>query len=160
MYYLYICFIHFISLLHPFYVSVTDVKHNSKSKNLEISCRIFTDDLEAALVKKYQTKLNILKPGSNEQADKFILDYLQKHLQVKVEGKIVPLTYLGFEIEGEAAWCYLEAPNIAQVKNIEIKNDILFEEHAGQTNMVHVTIKNIRKSTKLDNPENTFSLSF
>jgi hypothetical protein len=29
---------------HPFFISVTEINHNSGDKNLEISCKIFTDD--------------------------------------------------------------------------------------------------------------------
>ena len=37
------------SPVHPFFVSVTEINHNAGDKNLEISCKIFTDDFEAAL---------------------------------------------------------------------------------------------------------------
>ena len=30
---------------HPIFVSVTEIEHNNKDKTLEISCKIFTDDL-------------------------------------------------------------------------------------------------------------------
>ena len=115
-----------LNFLHPFFVSVTEVKHNDKTKNLEISCKVFFDDFEAALEKKYQTKLNILKPTENTQINPIIQDYLQKHLQIKINGKPVNAKYLGFEIEEDAAWCYLEIPKVNQLKRLEIRNDILF----------------------------------
>ena len=31
---------------HPFHVSVIEINHNAADKNLEISCKIFTDDFE------------------------------------------------------------------------------------------------------------------
>ena len=34
------------STYHPIFVSVTEIEHNAKDKTLEISCKIFTDDLE------------------------------------------------------------------------------------------------------------------
>ena len=150
----------FLNFLHPFFVSVTEVKHNDKTKNLEISCKVFFDDFEAALEKKYQTKLNILKPTENAQINPIIQDYLQKHLQIKLNGKPVNAKYLGFEIEEDAAWCYLEIPKVNQVKRLEIRNDILFDEHASQTNLLHVTVKGKRQSTKLDNPESNAAFAF
>ncbi len=43
----------FIALLHPFYVSVIEINHNTKDATAEISIRIFTQDLETTL-QKYQ----------------------------------------------------------------------------------------------------------
>ena len=39
-------------ILHPFYVSVTEINHNAADKTLEISCKMFTEDLEEILEKK------------------------------------------------------------------------------------------------------------
>jgi len=36
---------------HPLYISVTEVNHNAKDKILEVSCKLFTNDFEAALEK-------------------------------------------------------------------------------------------------------------
>jgi hypothetical protein len=149
-----------LAFLHPFFVSVTEVNHNDKTKNLEISTKIFFNDLEAALEKHYQKQLDILKPAQREQLDPLINEYLQKHLQLSVNGKPVKLKYLGYEIEQDAAWCYLEVPQVSKVKQIEIRNDVLFAEHDSQTNMVHITVKGNRKSTKLDNPESKFVANF
>ncbi|HEU4472678.1 MAG TPA: DUF6702 family protein, partial [Flavisolibacter sp.] len=44
---------------HPFYISVTEVNHNRADKTLEISCKIFADDLEETLEKSYKTQLDI-----------------------------------------------------------------------------------------------------
>jgi hypothetical protein len=149
-----------LAFLHPFFVSVTEVNHNDKTKSLEISTKIFFNDLEAALEKHYQKQLDILKPAQREQLDPLINEYLQQHLQLSVNGKPVKLKYLGYEIEQDAAWCYLEVPQVGRVKQIEIRNDVLFAEHDSQTNMVHITVKGNRKSTKLDNPESKFVANF
>ncbi len=153
-------FLSLVFLVHPFYVSVTEVTHNSKTKRLEISCKIFFNDLEAALEKQGKTQLDILKPEQRDRIDLLLNDYLQQHLQLRINGKPVALKYLGYEIEQEAAWCYLEVLPVNRVKQIEIKNDILFSEHASQTNMLHLTVNGARKSTKLDNPESVFKVSF
>lgn len=149
-----------LSLLHPFYVSVTEVNHNNKTNSLEISTKIFFNDLEAALEKEHKTQLDILKPGERGRLDPLINEYLQKHLQLLVNGKPVKLKYLGFEIEQEAAWCYLEVLQVNQVKQIHIRNDVLFAEHDTQANMIHITVKGKRQSTKLENPESKFLATF
>lgn len=156
-------FISLISLLysgHPFFVSITEIRQNEKNKNLEISCRIFFDDLEKTLEKKYHQKVNILKPADPAKVNQMVADYLGKQLQLKANGKTVKMKYLGYEIEEDAAWCYLEAPQNMPVKHLEVNNVILFAEHPEQQNMVHVTIGQKRKSTKLDNPDGRFTFDF
>ena len=41
---------------HPFYISITEINHNAKDKTLEISCKMFAEDLEETLNKNYKTK--------------------------------------------------------------------------------------------------------
>lgn len=155
-----ILLISFLHIFHPFYVSVTEVVQNPKTKTLQVSTRIFFDDFEKALDRKYQTKVNILKPADRKKVDLLIADYVQKHLQIKINQKALTLKYVGYEIEEDAAWCYFETQQIAPVKNLDIVNDILFDEHESQSNMVHVTINGKRKSTKLDNPKSQARLTF
>ena len=157
---LHLVFLNILYFLHPFFVSVTEITHNPKSKNLEISCKIFFNDLEDALEKQSRTSLDILKPAQRDKINPLLNEYLQQHLQLKVNGKPVRLKFLGYEIEQDAAWCYLEGPGVNKIKQIEIKNDILFREHNSQTNMLHVTVNDTRKSTKLDNPESIYKATF
>jgi hypothetical protein len=148
------------SFFHPFYVSLTEVQHNEKAKRLEVSCRIFSNDLEAVLEKQNQTALDILQPAGRARIEPLIRDYLQKHFQVLVDGRPVNFRFLGYETEEDATWCYLEAVQVNQVNRLEVRNDLLFTEHPTQTNMLHITVKGKRQSTKLDNPNNKAVFNF
>lgn len=149
-----------MTLLHPFYVSVTEIRHNAPKKELEVSCRIFADDFEKALKAQYNTTFDIIRPVNRNQVDALIKDYLSKHLMITINDKVVPLAYLGYKIEENAAWCFLEATNVPNAQRISIKNDILYETHASQTNMIHMVVNETRQSTKLDNPASTASFKF
>jgi hypothetical protein len=155
--FIFLTWLHFV---HPFYVSMTEVQHNEKAKRLEVSCKLYANDLEAALEKNYQTKIDILKPQDRARIEPLIQDYLGKHFQVMVDGKPVTFRFLGYEIEEDATWCYLEAARVNQVKRLEVKNDLLFAEHPTQINMLHVTVKGRRQSTKLDNPQSQAAFRF
>lgn len=152
--------ISFFHFFHPFYVSVTEITQNPKTKTVQVSVRVFFDDFENALDHKYKAKLNILKPVDRKKVDLLIADYLQKHLQIKANQKPLLLKYIGYEIEEDAAWCYFETEKLGTIKNFDIRNDILFDEHDSQSNMVHVTLNGQRKSTKLDNPKAEARLTF
>lgn len=138
--------------LHPFFVSITEINHNAKDKELEISCRIFTDDFEKTLTAAYKTKIDILHPADKKKVEGYINDYISKHLQIKVDGKAAILKFIGYEQQEEAIWNYFEIKDVATLKTIEITNNVLFESHEEQTNIVHVTVNGTRQSRELINP--------
>jgi HSP20 family molecular chaperone IbpA len=150
----------FLHLFHPFYVSVTEIEQNQKHKTVQVSVRIFFDDFEKALDKKYKVKVNILNPTDRKQLDLLMAGYIKEHLKINANGKNLELKYQGYEIEEDAAWCYFETAEVASVKELKVKNDILFEQHAAQSNMIHAIVNGLRKSTKLDNPKSQATFSY
>ena len=149
-----------LNSFHPFYVSVTQIEQNRETKTIQVSVRVFFDDFEAALDKRYNTKINILKPSNRKKVDLLIADYIENHLKIKTNGKPVPLKYVGYEIEEEAAWCYFEADKQETVQSLTIMNNILFEQHPAQINMIHAIVNGRRKSIKLDNPANSVTFTY
>jgi hypothetical protein len=66
----------FVSLMHPFFISVIEINHNAKEATVEISVRVFTEDFEKTLQKRTTTRLDIIKPPDNAFLDKQIGAYL------------------------------------------------------------------------------------
>nr|WP_068890125.1 DUF6702 family protein [Pedobacter panaciterrae] len=149
-----------LNIFHPFYVSVTEIDHNQKTKTVQVSVRVFFDDFESALDKRYKTSINILKPKDRKQLDGLISDYIKSHLQIRANNKLLTLKYIGYQIEEDAAWCYFESEKIESIQKLGIQNDVLFEQHDSQINMIHATVNGKRKSTKLDNPEKSVEFSY
>ncbi|MEO8760164.1 MAG: DUF6702 family protein [Bacteroidia bacterium] len=149
-----------VAFVHPYYVSVTEIKHNAVKKTVEISCRMFTDNIENAIEKLNKTQLDLLHPKDRNEANKLLLDYINKHLVIKVNQKIITFKFIGYEKEEEAIWCYLEADNIENVKNILIENSLLYDFLPAQINMMHITVNDKRQSTKVTNPEKKAEFNF
>lgn len=150
----------FSSLFHPFYVSVFTIDQEKDAKNLEISCRIFFDDLEDALEKEQHMAIDLVKPDNKEKTDRYLAEYFKKNLRIQANGKVLSLQYLGYSIEDDAAWCFLEASDVGTIREMTVLNSVLYTSHDKQSNIMHVTIGGVRKSTKLDNPKTKASFSF
>lgn len=146
--------------LHPIFVSVTTIEHNASAKTLEISCKIFTDDLETTLRKKYNTKVDLLDVKFAPAMNKLVNDYIQKHLMVKADGKTVVLNFIGFEQQEEGIITYFEVKNISKLTKLEVVDTILYDEKPQQLQIIHVTVKGERKSSRLNNPDATASFVF
>jgi len=116
------------SFYHKFYVSISEVNHNKETAALEISMKIFTDDLEAALEADTSEKLWIGDPEREVIAtDSLLAIYFDKKLTLNINGKERKAVFLGKELEADVTWCYLEIQDVPAVKSVSIDNRILME---------------------------------
>lgn len=145
---------------HPFYVSVVEIHHNSPEKALEVSCRIFIDDMENVLKQNYKTAVDLSSAKQQAQNDKLVADYIAKHLALNADGKALSLAYVGYEKDSESVFCYFEVPGVTTVKNLKLTNSILQDLTSDQINIMHVTVGGTRKSYKLDYPKKEASFTF
>ena len=140
----------FVALLHPIHLSVSEIEYSEKNKALQITSRIFTDDLTSAIrLSRNEPELDIFEPKNGLTSNQLILDYLTQHLKVKVDGKLQKIQLLDKEKEGPALICYIDIANIEKVKSLEVFNDIITEIHDDQSNLVHVTYKGPIRSVRL-----------
>ena len=150
----------FINTHHPIFVSVTEINHNAANKSLEISCKIFTDDLEQTLRQQNKIRIDLLNPASKQAMNVLVNNYIQKHLQLKADDKAVVLEFLGFEQQEEGIISYFEVKNMATVKKLDVTNTILYESRPQQMQIIHVMVNGERKSSHLDNPDEKASFLF
>jgi hypothetical protein len=148
------------NIIHPFYVSIIEINHNAKDKSIEISVRIFSDDLETALGKYNHNNIDLAKPANKPIIDKYINQYIQNKLHIFIDGQPINFVYVGYEIQKESTWCYFEETNVNRVKKVNIKSDLLYELQPQQMNIFHVKVNGIEKSYKLDNPATEANFSF
>ena len=147
-------------LNHPFYVSVTEIDYKSKNKILEISCKMFTNDLESVLEKKDRVKVDLSHPADKNGADKLIGEYVASHLHIKVNGREIPFRMIGSEQESDGTWSYFEADGIPAIKRIDLSNSLLYDAFPQQINIIHITVDGVRKSTQVTNPDPGAYLEF
>ncbi len=150
----------FLTFIHPFYVSVIDVNHNAKDKNVEISIRIFVDDFEATLKKNYNKNIDLHKSTNDVQVNKLITNYIESKLQVAIDGKPKTMQYLGFEIQKESVWIFLEVNEIPHLKKINFNCNLLYDYQDKQMNIFNVKANGVEKNNKLDYPKNNFEIVF
>lgn len=146
---------------HPLYITVTEVNYNAEDKNLEISCKIFTDDFENALTLHNQGKIDLTNPKDKAVTDKQVYDYIKTNLQIKLDGKPISLEFVGYEKEQDAVWSYLQVANTTKApKTIEIYNTLLYDIYDKQINLMHVSVSGSRKSTRLNYPDKDAKVQF
>ena len=144
-------FLHICMLAaHPIHVSVTEIAFDKPEKELEITSRIFIDDLETSIRNELNlSTLDLLKPVNGQTTEKLIGQYIRKHVVILLDGKAQPIKYLGQEVEGDALVCYMIVPDVKSFSTIKIQNDIIMELYPDQSNLVHITREGKTRSMRL-----------
>ena len=145
---------------HPYYISLVDVKYNAKQSSMQISTRMFTNDLEDALRKTSKTSVDILNPKVKSQADSILFSYIKQRLSFTVNSKKQKLSFIGYEKEDESIWAYLEIKKVSNPQKIIIDTKLLYDFLPNETNIVHLEINGNKKSSKVTNPDSKVEFNF
>ena len=144
----------FVSLtsmaVHKFYVSVNQIDFVPKKKALEITSRIFIDDLDLALEKKFKKKVYLATSRETADAKELLQKYFSEKFLVKVNGQQMQINFLGKEEEENVLICYFNIKDVQKVTFLEIKNTVLMELY-DQQHIFHTNISGEKKSILLTN---------
>lgn len=140
---------------HKFYVSITQVHWNEKRQRLEITKRLFIDDLQLALQNKFGGTFHI---GSNLEASteelKFI-EYISEMLKIQVNAKPYALQFVSKVVEDDVLVSHWVIQKVTKINTIEVSNRTFFNVLPEQQNIIHTRIKSDKKSLLLtfDHPQ-------
>jgi len=141
----------FISLssfaFHKFYMGVYQVNYVPEKKMIQITSRIFIDDLNNGMEKKYHKKTSVGTEKETPEDLDLLKKYLAENFTIKINGQSKAITFLSKEVEaGDVLVCYSRIKDIDKFKTIEISNTILVDWNPEQQNITHVTAFGIKKS--------------
>ncbi len=137
-------------MVHPIHVSITEISYNTQARALQITVRLFIDDLETAVRQQTrQPELDLLAPAAGTTTDKLVAAYLQERFTVTLDGKRQSWNYLGHEKEGPALIAYIEIEKARKFKSIEVLNGCMHEIYDDQNNIVNVNYQQTVKSLRL-----------
>lgn len=144
--------------IHPFHVGSAEFRYSPKSKTVQVTARLFMDDLERAVREKYQVNVAFLRPADRASMEKLLIQYCNEYLKLKVDGQMMRLNFIGYEEDKEGVNLYLESPVLPKTPaKVEMGVSLLYNIFDDQINLVHIIIGNQRVSKKLDYPNRYFS---
>ena len=139
------------STVHKFYVSTTKIEYVEQQQSVQIISKLFIDDLEEVLRKRYDE--SIVLNANNESEEDFVKRYLLQKVQITINGIPATLEYIGKEYEVDVIKVYFEINDIMEFNTIEIENMVLFDLFDEQQNIIHLKTADSRRSLIL-NKEN------
>lgn len=136
---------------HKFYVSIYQINYNQKKQVLEITSRIFIDDLNDGLKLRYNKKTHIGEPTESPEDLVLLKKYLQENFSIKTNNLPKSMIFLSKELQGNVVVCYLKIIDISKIKTIEIENHCLLDLNPQQQNIIQTTIYEKKQSLLLTN---------
>lgn len=133
---------------HKFYISVTNVNYSEKDAAVQITTRLFLDDMNAVLKERYGISSALGTEDESELHTTYFEKYLRSKFLVAINGKQVEYTLLGKKYDTDMVICYIEIPDVSlpDLKSIEISNEVLTDLFDEQQNVVHFKVNGKKKS--------------
>lgn len=154
----------FVSLssfgVHKFYVSIYQINFVPEKKMLQITSRIFMDDLNYVLEKNFKKRVNIGEPIENEEDVVMMKKYINDNFSIKINGKQKQINFLSKEIDNNVVICYFNVKDISKITSIEIQNKMLLDLNSDQQNIIQTNINGKKKSLMLEGESFTDILKF
>jgi hypothetical protein len=132
--------------VHKFYMAIYQINYAPEKKMLQVTSRIFVDDLDKTLEKKYNKKFYLGTDKETAESIDFLKKYFAQNFTIKVNGQSKNMNFLSKEMDGDVLVCYSSIKDISKINSLEIYNSLLIDCFAEQQNIVHVTAFGTKKS--------------
>lgn len=137
-----------VPLFHPNHVSVTDIVLNSKSKTMEVTIRLFAEDVENVIRKYHESQFNLDENTVDGVANETMAKYISDHFKLSIENSGVEIRFLGMELKDDMVFCYLESSQVESSGTLKIENTLLVDIQEEQVNFNHFKVNGEIKSVK------------
>lgn len=127
-------------------MAIFQVNYAPEKKMLQITSRIFMDDLNLALEKKYGKKTNLGLEKETVEDLNLLKKYFNENLIIKVNGQSKPVVFMSKDVEGDILICYSRVSDVAKLQTAEINNTLLTHWNSEQQNILHFNAFGEKKS--------------
>ncbi|MEO7977055.1 DUF6702 family protein [Flavobacterium sp.] len=132
---------------HKFYMGIFQVNYAAEKKMLQITSRIFVDDLNKGIEKKYNKKAFIGTDKETSADVELLKKYLSENFTIKINGQPKPISFLSKELEADDVLvCYSRITAVEKFKTLEILNSVLSDWNAEQQNITHISAFGTKRS--------------
>jgi hypothetical protein len=116
-------------------LSNTSIEFNAETRAIEITSKIFTDDLEHAIEAQCY-RYHSLYPHTPEVFE-LVKKYIGEKLSLQVAGRNVILNFIGYSVDNDMTTLFIEG-NYFDPNQVIVNNTILLDLYSDQQNIVEV----------------------
>jgi hypothetical protein len=128
-------------------MGVFQVHYAAEKKMIQITSRIFVDDLNKGIEKKYNKKTFIGTDKETPADVDLLKKYLSENFAIKINGQLRPIAFLSKELEADDVLvCYSRITAVEKFKTLEITNTVLTGWNTEQQNITHISAYGTKRS--------------
>ncbi len=133
---------------HDLHISNTEIHYKSELEEIQLSTRIYIDDLELDLKEYDADNLYLFTEEEAADADSYLYSYIYDNVSVYINGEKAEFNFIGKEESADlmAVWCYLVIEHVESIEKIEVNNRILTDIYDDQQNIVSFKVDKKRKA--------------
>jgi hypothetical protein len=135
--------------VHKFYIAIYQINFVADKERIEITSRIFVDDLNAALERRFKVKTHIGDVVESTDDVSKMNQYLQEHFKIKVNGVPKKIVFLSKEMESNVVVGYYKIVDISSIKSLSVENTALMETYSEQQNIIQTNFNGKKQSLLL-----------
>lgn len=138
--------------VHDYHVSKTNVRYSAEREQVQVEMHLFVEDLEKDMAAAGAPEgLEIGTKREAADADRYVINYLQKNFRVHWNGVELPLEVVGYELADDlhGLWIYLASPTEEPPVEVNITNTLITGVYADQKNIVKLYNGEKRSATLL-----------
>lgn len=139
--------------VHDIHLSMCDIE--SKKDRLEVTLKVFLDDLQVSMGLTPGQEL----PDDYQGSDELIKTFVDQSFDLQVDGKSTDLRYIESLYDGEAVWITLYADKPDTISTISVTSSILTSLFSDQVNVVNCDIFGRHQVKMLDTKKVTCTFS-
>lgn len=150
----------FSSWFHPVHVSVTNMDIDPESGQINVTIKLFSDDLEELIYRKYDVQLHItsqVDPGDDIDA---LNRYIAETLHCTINGNDpASLEFIASRLNEEATWLSYKYNYKGRIRNMKVNNSLMLEKFEDQTNLLIVSFRDQQNGYRLNNKNTELSFN-
>lgn len=144
---------------HQLKSAVTTILFNERTGNIEVMHRFVLHDAEHAVGELFNKKQADIHTDEATRA-LFAAYVLQAFALESAAGEALPLTSVGYQIDGRDFLVYQETPQIAGLTELRVRQKALQELWPAQQNLVNIEGKGAIKSLQFNKDDEWLSVTF
>jgi hypothetical protein len=124
---------------HPVHITITNIEPDAQKGVFEVSIKVFTDDLEHAILQQSQKNIGFIKNTPSMDSEKLILQYINTQFQILINNKPISSSKVKltkYSNVENATWLYLEFRIPSKIQQLSIVNNLLNHLYPDMTNLV------------------------
>ncbi len=137
--------------LHPVHISFTTIEYFEKENQYKILFKLFVDDFNLILNKKYDKNIQLSEKDWKKSYVKTINSYIKNNFQITdANNKSINLKFDNHEFKEQAIYLYYKSEHKTNSGKFRILNKIMLDLYPDQKNLLILVFKGKTKALQFN----------